>query len=104
MSVLASLDIGDDAVCTVTFTVTIDGVATPTDPTDVTFSVRPEAALTPTTFTFPAAEITNPTTGTFKLTYPCTQGGQRHYVRAVGTGVAKAAIEGEFFVRDSAVI
>lgn len=91
---VTALEIGDDAACTATFTVS--GVDT--DPTTVTFTVRQEDEAAGTDYVYGSdSEVTRTGAGVYLLTFPVTLAG-RHQVRCVGTGAAKGAVQGEFVV------
>lgn len=74
-----------------------DQVDDPTDPTTVEFQVeKPSGTIL--TFTFPAAEIENPSTGRYVLTMTAAvldEPGDYSYL-AIGTGDAEAVYEGSF--------
>jgi hypothetical protein len=86
----AELDVGDDAVCTVTFTV----AAVATNPSVVTWRVWPPGAPTPTQYVSGTApEATNPAVGTFRLQVPVTAAGEWR-LKCDGTGTAKGSVIG----------
>lgn len=90
-------DLGDDVILTATFTTTVAGVDTPTNPTVVVCTVEaPDGTIT--TINNP----TNPSVGVFEATFTPVVSGE-HWYRFVGTGAAKAAGERSFSVRPQRV-
>ena len=93
-------DIGDVHIITAAFT---DSVDVATDPTAVVFEMR-EPDGTDTTFTFGVdSEVTNPSVGTFLLTFAITKAG-RHFSRVKGTGAVAAASATEFYADRKSVV
>lgn len=82
----------------VTVPFTVDGVAT--NPTAVTFYVIDPADAETDWIYGTDAQVTRPSTGTYKLEYQATAPGA-YEVRAVGTGTVKAVVEGRFRITDS---
>lgn len=91
-------DIGDAVICEATFKNEAGAV---TNPTSVVFKYElPDG--TETTETWPGdADITNPSTGTFRRVVQPTMSG-RHTYRFNGAGAVIAAVEQVFIVRRSA--
>lgn len=91
-------DIGDQPVATATFR-DVDDVLT--NPSTVVFKTRTPSGVE-TTYTSPNANITNPSVGVWKFTFPAavTEAGN-WVVRARGTAGLLAAEESTFIVRRS---
>ena len=91
-------DLGDRPVATVTFRDASDVL---TSPTTVVFITRTPAGVE-TTYTTPNANITTPSTGVFKFTFPSVFAVAGTWsVRAKGTAGVEAAAELSFRVRAS---
>jgi hypothetical protein len=82
------------ATLTNTFTVTIGGIVTPTDPTTITLAVT-DPVGTVTTYSFAGATITRTGTGAYAKDIPCTLAGEWTYIWT-GTGTVPDVNHGSF--------
>lgn len=91
-------DIGDTVRVSCTFEV--DGVAT--NPTTVTVKIKAPLGAVTTKVYGTDAEVQRPSTGRFYIDVDATETGTYRY-RWVGTGTAKGAEAGAFYVRKNEV-
>ena len=99
MPTIATFDIGDQPVYSVTFTSAAGAV---TDPSTVVWLYR-NAAGVETSYTYGvASEVTRVSTGVYEFTVPTITAAGQHAVRAKGTAGLITAVEQAFKVRPSA--
>lgn len=97
-SKMAIYDVGDSVKVSGTFKV----AGVDTDPTTVTVSYKKPDGTVVSKVYLTDAEVVKDATGQYHMDIPVDASGRWHY-RFVGTDAAKAAEEGDFYVRVQAV-